>query len=574
MAEKGAFKTQLGFGVKNLCLQAEIAYALYLLEWADITALDVGQATKTADGTFSNPAEARHMLNHYNIRYEWHMDANWAFLKRLLDRGGRAISLIHYGMLKEYRAVGFKNFSGAHFVMAVDYDATHVVIHDPLETTSLKRVPIPLFKAAVETVSGGNQYANQAIRLTDLVLEKTMPVSGVCVDPRHPLGRPNPNMLRGFGWARFSYIVSLGRGNTDLAEPHSKYGPYINDLLAIGVTPIIVLTHEFYGEAKYSWGSMNANSWAGLTAGFVGLASQVAMLYAGKGVTYQIWNEGDAASEAAVAIPPDIYGTLFKRVRSAIKAADPTAKVITQGLCSGTVTGVNYYKATGIGDAQDGIAFHPYLAKAAGYGSSPSFSEQIKAWSVLPGDLYITEYGQPGNYNARDEDLAAYATAALVSATNRVKAMCWFAYADGQHTSVGILKTNGLYREELRSALLAEDRPAEAPPALPAGRYRLAHPSPEGLVNIRDKAGLDGKVLGTTAHDAIVDVLGSAGYFDGTYLWQAVKSNGVTGLMAVIGGTWELQPYEDDGTEEIVAELDKIIEWATALKNRLLQRAG
>jgi hypothetical protein len=94
MATKSAFKTQLNFGVKNLCLQAEIAYALYLLGWADITALDVGKATHTADGTFSNPAEARHMLNHYGIRYKWHLDADWEWHRKLLDRGGRAANRV------------------------------------------------------------------------------------------------------------------------------------------------------------------------------------------------------------------------------------------------------------------------------------------------------------------------------------------------------------------------------------------------------------------------------------------------------------------------------------------------
>jgi hypothetical protein len=571
--EKG-HRTQLNQGVRNLCFPACVASALHMLGRGNYTALQIGRATNTADGTLTDPSEAQAILRHYKIGHKWHTDANWKWYRNLLDEGGQAIALVNYKHFGPFRSPFDPNFEGPHFVYVVAYDETHVTIFDPLREKGSTRIPISRFVLAIETRSGNNNYATQSIRLTDFAKGQDMPnVSGICVDPRHNLGRPNPNLLRGFGWARFAYKVSLGRGNIDLAEPYERYDSYINHLRDVGVTPMLVLTHEFYGEGRYSWGSMNANSWAGLTAGFVALASQVAIHYAGKGLYYQIWNEGDAASEAAVAIPPDIYGTLYKRVRAAIKAADPTAKVICQGLCSGTVTGVNYFKATGI-EEHDGIAFHPYLARAAGYGSSPSFADQIRAWSVLKGDLFITEYGQPGNYNAKDHDLAAYATAALTSATKRTKGMFWFAYADGQHTSVGILKQDGLYREELRAALLAEDRLAEAPPALPEGRYKLVHPAHQGSVNIRDKADLSGAIMGFVMSGAIIEVTGSTGFWDGTYLWQAVTAAGVSGHMAVIGGTWELQPYNDDGTQEMIDELDEIIQSAGVMKARLLERAG
>src|SRR5690606_24217417 len=142
---------------------------------------------------------------------------------------------------------------------------------------------------------------------------------------------------------------------------------------------------------------------------------------------------------------------------------------------SGTVTGPAYHTKTGIGANTDGIAFHPYLAKAAGYGSSPTFALQISAWSVFGADLFITEYGQPSHYNATDQQLADYASAALLASSHtKVEAACWFAWADGMHTSVGVMKGN-TRRDKLFDALtktqVVYDPPK--PPGYAVGTYKI-----------------------------------------------------------------------------------------------------
>ncbi|MBZ0275833.1 MAG: peptidoglycan DD-metalloendopeptidase family protein, partial [Anaerolineae bacterium] len=121
-------------------------------------------------------------------------------------------------------------------------------------------------------------------------------VTGINLDLQHRLGQPDPSRMKGAGWVRFAYNVSMGRGSTDLNAAYDLYAPYIERCAKAGLKVLLVLTHQTYGEgAGYVWPNMDSNRWNELAGRFSDFAGKIATRFAGKDqvTAYQIWNEQD-----------------------------------------------------------------------------------------------------------------------------------------------------------------------------------------------------------------------------------------------------------------------------------------
>lgn len=359
-----------------------------------------------------------------------------------------------------------------------------------------------------------------------------MDFAGVNVDFRNPKANPSAKALAGFGYARFVYNVSAGTGSLDFDAAHRLYGPHIDDLRAHGITPIGIFNHQTFGESRgYDWKAMSAWHWEQLSNDFVAAVIQIVRRYAGKGLVYQIWNEQDSASVAAVAVPPDVYGALFRRVYLAIKASDSTARVIIGGLVSGPGDGINYYKATKI-QLHDGIGVHMYGVGAGGlFNTWGTIDEQLQPWLKLKRAIWLTEFGvtgKDGPPNEPVEKVARYARAFTAACADKVAVLCYFPWGE-QHNGFPI-ETGGKVRRELIEALTgrAGNPPDPEPPIGPRPEYMTV----AGLrapLNVRLEPSTMFPVLAVIRNgDQIYPLMDIAG--SGSDRWRMVElSNGITG---------------------------------------------
>lgn len=281
---------------------------------------------------------------------------------------------------------------------------------------------------------------------------RTLNMTGMNLDMLHPLGRPDAARLKGVGWVRFAYNVSMGRGLTDLNTAYDLYAPHIERYRQAGLKVILVLSHQTYGEgAGYVWPYMTTPQWRELTARYADFARRIAGQYAGRGLVYQIWNEQDTAgvNEASVPMPAADYGHLLGEATRAIRAADPLAVVITGGHVSGPGRGAPYASAAlaAAGVLPDGVACHSYGRGPAGSKYSPfgPVDDDVDAYGkVIPGaPIWITEWGVLDYPDDPAGGVADYA-AGFVERLKRlyagkVAAAVWYAWADGMHNGYGLV---------------------------------------------------------------------------------------------------------------------------------------
>lgn len=152
-------------------------------------------------------------------------------------------------------------------------------------------------------------------------------------------------------------------------------------------------------------------------ADYAAFAAAAAARYAPQGIhQWEIWNEPNISGFWKPAPSVEQYSALLKAAYKAIKAVDPTAKVISGGLApAATVAGrsfspIDFLKgmyAQGDGAYFDALGFHPYSFPAL-----PSYSASWNAWQQMAntstslrstmaanGDankqIWMTEYGAP-----------------------------------------------------------------------------------------------------------------------------------------------------------------------------------
>jgi hypothetical protein len=272
----------------------------------------------------------------------------------------------------------------------------------------------------------------------------------------------SPADLRPMSFCRFVYDVSQERGNLDLNVIRPKYDAKINNYIAQGVTPIAILNHETYGEGRgFAFDRMSDADWGRFIEEYTPFIRQIAGVYGTKFV-YQIWNEADQASVAAVGLPARHYARMLDAAIDAIRGVVPAAKIITSGLVSGDV---NYWRTTWANlrnkGRLDGLALHAYGRRpsdgrdyratlGADFGTIRGLVDAYFPIAQLP--IWFTEWGVTGDPafnrppNVPEVRVIEYIQAFLneVHGDTRIAAAAYFAYADGMHNTFGLANERGV----------------------------------------------------------------------------------------------------------------------------------
>ena len=181
-------------------------------------------------------------------------------------------------------------------------------------------------------------------------------------------------------------------------------------------------------------------------AAFAAWAGAVAARYGTKGVQYfEIWNEPNLAVFWSPTPDPAAYTADLKAAYAAIKAADPSAVVLSGGLVPADDEGTDIDPRTFLQDMYadgakgsfDGLGFHPYsypdspdtVTSWSGWSMMTDTSPSIRSIMAQNGDsgkkIWITEYGA-----ATSGPIGVGETAQstdLVQAISQVRSLDWVA---------------------------------------------------------------------------------------------------------------------------------------------------
>lgn len=136
----------------------------------------------------------------------------------------------------------------------------------------------------------------------------------------------------------------------------SDYDALVASLAARGMTAHLILDYgnRFYpptGDFAFVSTTVPA---------FAAYAKAAAAHFAGKGVTFEIWNEANLAGFWFSTPSPSDYAALANTTIAAMRAADPSVKVTTTGVSGYDIAFVRGYLALGGANGANAIGVHPY----------------------------------------------------------------------------------------------------------------------------------------------------------------------------------------------------------------------
>lgn len=269
---------------------------------------------------------------------------------------------------------------------------------------------------------------------------------GVNIDPHNPVSRVPMSTLRPLHYARFAYAAQT----REVEDQFSLYDAVVSDCANNGVTPIIVLTHQTWGEGRgYDWTRMtnDVDAWRGFTTQWLPAVLKVVQRYRDFPIIWQVWNEGDSASEAAVGLPAEAYAHMLDVTVPSIRRVSPTAQVISQGHVSGKLP---YWQSvmrfSSAARQLNGLALHPYGVsgqRGGAFGIHGNVVDFVRTWRTITAlPLYFTEFGLCGGSapNLPETTVAGYAAQFLnACAAQNVAGAMWYGYATGMHNCRGAL---------------------------------------------------------------------------------------------------------------------------------------
>ena len=284
--------------------------------------------------------------------------------------------------------------------------------------------------------------------------------TGVNLDVQHPLGTPDPALLKGMGWVRLGYNVSAAKGSEDIQAAYDRYAPHIERYARAGIKVMLVFTHQTYGEGKnefWPWPQMTTTKWRKLSGRLSEMVAKIVEQYRGKDLVhaYQVWNEQDAhiGEVASEPMHPSDYAIILGDLIRTIKRVDPTAYVITGGHTGGPGKGSDYARAAinalPAGVLPDGIALHPYgrgiTQPAPPYTIFGHIDDSMNAYlPILAGKpVWITEWGVLDRPNDAPGAILNYASGFVKHLKDKypgaVASMIWYAWAMTMHNGYGLV---------------------------------------------------------------------------------------------------------------------------------------
>lgn len=269
---------------------------------------------------------------------------------------------------------------------------------------------------------------------------------GINLNPRHPVGRPTDiNALRGVKWGRIVFSAAASRET--IQQAFNVYDHQVNQYKSIGMNTLMVLNQEtFWGHGPWDNGN-----WDRYAREFAAAITPIVERYRGKGVAYQIWNEGDIRGHSSIFVAAPDFAKVLRDAYAAIKATDPSAIVVHGGLASGAGDAVKYIAdiraALGGKLPVDAIGIHPYGQWTPNFGGEPGWGGwhgklQDYMWHLNRGmprnvPLWITEVGISENvvfpssqYPMVVKYLEGLNQFLRSNYGSRVPVMMWFAWSD------------------------------------------------------------------------------------------------------------------------------------------------
>jgi hypothetical protein len=161
----------------------------------------------------------------------------------------------------------------------------------------------------------------------------------------------------GFSRVRMDFRWSAVESTKGIYD-FSNHDALVASLAARGMTLHLILDYgnRFYpptGDAAFVSVTVPA---------FAAYAKAAAAHFAGKGVTFEIWNEANLEHFWMATPSPSDYAALAKAAIAAMHEGDPSAKVSTTGVSGYDFAFVRGYLAGGGADGADAIGVHPYRA--------------------------------------------------------------------------------------------------------------------------------------------------------------------------------------------------------------------
>lgn len=220
-----------------------------------------------------------------------------------------------------------------------------------------------------------------------------------------------------------------------------------------------VLNHQFYGEgAGFNWNLMSDADWSRLTQEFCTALSSFLRrnpIFFKSNFIFQIWNEQDQASPAAVYMPPDKYGqflnavmtTLYEAASVVPHAAGTKLRVITGGFVSPTIAYMRAVKTalTSLTLSRlEAISVHPYGAEGEQFGFKVKLTNVKSLFESVWGNkpVWITEVGLCGGSSTSlpRKTVSDYVKRVKNEAKRlKFEALLWYAYNTGQDNCTGLV---------------------------------------------------------------------------------------------------------------------------------------
>ena len=370
-------------------------------------------------------------------------------------------------------------------------------------------------------------------------------------------GRPaDAQAFSGLQWVRFVFFLRgavSGPEQTNIfgydylnqplnyEEPLRRafeyYDPIIDAYSTLGVRTLLVLIQDSFG-GNTPWHPGSDGNWSTFAHNYGVFCGQLAAHYRGKGVAYEIWNEGDIPphpQSSSIFITPEHYAPLLQSAAEQIKANDPQAQVILGGLATGAENGVLYLQQV----RQflpgrlpvDAIGVHPY-GQFPPSGPKPHLGltfgrldeDLIQIYlEHFPGhQLWFTEFGVAADQPFPKEhwnDIADYMEESFDLIQRRyseqIPVVMWWSWSD-QMRQGGLVDQAGQRKQPIYSGLfrlavasvesthtmIAVASNAESPAAL------FVTPVDDGIpTRIRSRGDAESPIVGEASHGELLEVL-------------------------------------------------------------------
>jgi hypothetical protein len=176
--------------------------------------------------------------------------------------------------------------------------------------------------------------------------------SDTAIDQAAALGARQARMF--VLWASVEPAAPSGGAHRYDQSILQRYDQIVARLNRNGMKPVFVLTTS----PPWASGSSNYATPPKDPATFAAFAGDFAKRYAGKVAAYEVWNEQDSADFWSTGPDAGGYTALLKPAYGAIKAADPSARVLAGPLTGNNYPFVEQMYAAGAKGSFDGLSVH------------------------------------------------------------------------------------------------------------------------------------------------------------------------------------------------------------------------